>query len=161
MANEQNDQQDKEQEAQPAFPTIPMAMEHRLSMKWLTMEALSKLIKRFGIDGTMPRVVLLTAFGKLEGTLCEIKPTYAESYSEEETGELRPDVASMVTHVRSDLLALMEQEEQGLQLVDTAPILSLRDVALYNHGQKQHLPQLTLFADQVIGFSLTELPRLH
>lgn len=160
MANEQK-QQDKKKEANASFPTVPKAMEHRLSMKWLTLEALSKLIKRFEIEGAKPRVVLLTAFGKLEGTLCEIQPSYAESYSEEENGALRPDVASMVTHIRSDLLTVLEQEEKNLQLLDTAPILSLRDVILQGTGQEQHLPQLTLFADQVIGFSLTSIPKLH
>ncbi|TCP59507.1 hypothetical protein EV586_101727 [Tumebacillus sp. BK434] len=160
MANEQNEQ-DQKKGAAAAFPTVPKAMQHRLSMKWLTLEALSKLIKRFEIQGAKPRVVLLTAFGKLEGTLSEIQPSYAQSYSKEANGALRPDVASMVTHLRSDLLTLLEQEEQDLQLLDTAPILSLRDVTLQGGGQEQTLPQLTLFADQVIGFSLTSIPKLH
>lgn len=160
MANEQQEQ-DKKKGAAAAFPTVPKAMEHRLSMKWLTLEALAKLIKRFEIEGAKPRVVLLTAFGKLEGTLCEIQPSYAESYAEEANGALRPDVASMVTHLRSDLLTILEQEEKNLQLLDTAPILSLREVTLQAGGQEQTLPQLTLFADQVIGFSLTTLPKLH
>jgi hypothetical protein len=160
MAKEQS-QQEKKQGGGVAFPTLPKAMEHRLSLKWLTIEALRKLVKRFEIEGSKPRVMLLTAFGLLEGTLCELQSSCAESYMEEDGGALSPDLASMVTHIRTDMLAMLEKEEKDLKLVDAAPILSLCDVVLKTGGEEQRLPQLTLFADQVIGFSLTSVPKLH
>ncbi|MFD2168826.1 hypothetical protein [Tumebacillus lipolyticus] len=160
MTNDQEQKRGNDQGSTPEGPTIPNAMRGRVSMKWLTLAALAKLIKRFELEGSEPRVMLLTAGGQLEGTLCEIRPSYAESYRKQANGDLSPDVASMVTHMRSDLLALWEQEEQSLQLIDSAPILSLRDVVVYSYDREQQLSQLTLFADQVIGFSLTALPIL-
>jgi len=153
-------EQTKDKAAKSPMPALPKALEKRVSLKWLTMEALSKLAARYG-DGQQPsRVVLLTAWGKIEGRLQEIKSSYAESFNEQ--GEnLAPDVASMVTHMRTELLALYEKEEQKLELVDSAPILSLTDVTLGSGAEQVQLPQLTVYADQVIGFSLVSVPQVH
>ncbi|MGZ4121711.1 MAG: hypothetical protein ACXVOI_00685 [Tumebacillaceae bacterium] len=167
MPDQQQEQQQsgsaggKQQGQASKMPALPKAMEKRLSMKWLTLEALSNVMARLEANGTKSRVVLLTAGGQVEGTLCELKDSYAESFTTE-GDHLRPDVASMVTHVRTELLRTYEQEEQDLKLVDHAPILSLTDVVVTNGtGMRQSLLQLTLFADQVIGFSLSEVPRLQ
>lgn len=129
-------------------------------MKWLTMQALSDVIERLKAHQEEPRVVLLTAWGQIEGNLSEIQPSYAEAFREA-NGHLDPDLASMVTHIRSDMLKRFEKEEKELQLVDNAPILSLTNVVLIQDGTERNLPQLTLFADQIIGFTLSPLPQLH
>lgn len=161
MANKENQQQQKQAKPGVTFPTLPKSMEKRVSMKWLTLESLRKVIARLETQGGSAEVMLLTAFGRIHGKLGEIKPSYAESFWEEGE-ELVPDVASMVTHVRSDLLRKFEEEEKELQLVDGGPILSLTDVMMVDaQGKSTSIPQLTLFADQVIGFSLMGVPRVH
>ncbi|MGB8954192.1 MAG: hypothetical protein WCC10_02380 [Tumebacillaceae bacterium] len=161
MPNQQSEQGKQGQSGGAKFPTtLPKAMEKRLSMKWLTMQALSDVIERLNAHQEEPRVVLLTAWGQIEGYLREIQPSYAEAFREAD-GHLDPDLASMVTHVRSDMLKRFEKEEKELQLVDNAPILSLTNVVLIQAGSERTLPQLTLFADQVIGFTLSSLPQLH
>jgi hypothetical protein len=155
------DQQEKKQKqrSEVKFPAVPKSMEKRVSMKWLTLQALQHVQKRLQSG---PRVVLLTAWGQVEGDLCEIEASYAESFTRGADREsLRPDVASMVTHLRSEILAMFEQEEQELHLVDAAPILSLRDVVLKSGSVESRLPQMTLFADQVIGFAPSHVPELH
>lgn len=155
--------QDKSKTNKPS--TLPQAMEKRLSLKWLTLQALDVAIQRLKAQGAQPRVTILTAFGEIEGELQEIRSSYAESFIEdEEKGQLEPDIASMVTHLRSELLRTYEQAEPQIDIVDTAPILSLRNVVLRGPASRrraEHLPQLTLFADQVIGFALTDVPVMH
>lgn len=181
MANDTNNQQQQgksDKQQVPPFPTLPKAMEHRISMKWLTMEALAKVNKLLELKGPEPRVMILTSWGQIEGKMKPIQPSYAESYREE-NGYLVPDIASMVTHVRGDLLGLYEQEDSqgqgsqqeqqqqnggsssGLQIVDSAPIISLTDVVLTSGQTVTNVPQLTLFADQIIGFTLTQEPHIH
>lgn len=156
----QEAEQTKDKTAPSSMPALPKALEKRVSLKWLTMEALSKVATRYGSESQPARVVLLTAWGKIEGRLEEIKPSYAESFTKQ--GEtLTPDVASMVTHMRTELLALYEKEEQKLELIDAAPILSLTDVTLGQGTEQVQLSQLTVFADQVIGFSLVSVPQVH
>jgi transcription initiation factor TFIID subunit TAF12 len=191
----------KQKEQQPpkgTFPTLPKVMEHRLSMKWLTMEALSKVNRLQSPTGTESRVMLLTPWGQVEGKMEPIASSYADSYRDQ-NGQLTPDYASMVAHIRTDLLSLIEQEDsqsqdqdqqkqaqggqqsqsqgqqqqkqsqqdsggQGggkLELVDAAPLISLTDVVLRSGQNETRLPQLTLFADQIIGFTLLGTPQVH
>ncbi|HEU4963435.1 MAG TPA: hypothetical protein VFV52_06170 [Bacilli bacterium] len=159
----QSEQGQQQQEKKPGVtpPTLPKAMEKRVSMKWLTLESLRKVIARLEAQGGSAEVLFLTAWGQVHGKFGEIRPSYAESFSQD-GGDLIPDVSSMVTHLRSELLRKFEEEEQELQLVDSGPILSLTDVTLVGGGgEPTRLPQLTLFADQVIGFSLPGLPKMH
>jgi len=197
MANDMNHQQQQQQgknkqPTPPPFPKVPKAMESRVSMKWLTMEALSKVNKTLEVKGPEPRVLILTSWGQIEGKMNPIQPSMAESYRRE-NDYLIPDIASMVTHVRADLLELYEQEQSqgqggqqaqgqsqgqgqkqqqqsqqqsggsssGLQIVDSAPIISLTDVVLTSGQTVTNLPQLTLFADQIIGFTLALEPHIH
>jgi hypothetical protein len=153
------------QEAQPRegatqIPPLPKTLEKRVSLKWITLEALSKLAARYQNGDQPSRVMLLTAWGKIEGRLEEIKPSSAESFHQADD-RLLPDIASMVTHMRTELLTLYEQEEEQLNVVDAAPILSLTDVTLREGAKQTRLPQLTVFADQVIGFSLASVPQVH
>lgn len=162
---QQQDQQSQDKKKNKPPSTLPKAMEKRLSLKWLTMQALEAAIARLQAQGGSQRVMILTAFGQIEGELQDIRASYAESFVEAGNGEYRPDIASMVTHLRSELLRTYEQQEKQIQLVDTAPILSLKNVVVQAGGMGQtqplQLPQLTLFADQVIGFALAEAPTLH
>jgi hypothetical protein len=170
MPNQQQNQQGQGQQQGESsgkqgqgtkMPALPKAMEKRVSMKWLTLEALSNVMARLETTGLTTRVVLLTAGGTIEGHLSELKLSYAESFAQEGDA-LRPDVSSMVTHVRAELLRMYEQEEKELELVDNAPILSLTDVVVTNgQGMRETFGQLTLFADQVIGFSLADVPKMH
>lgn len=167
MPNQQQDgqsQNDKKQKNKPPS-TLPKAMEKRLSLKWLTMQALEASIARLKTQGGQSRVTILTAFGQIEGELQDIRASYAESFVEAGNGQLKPDLSSMVTHLRSEILRRYEEQEQQIEIVDTAPILSLKNVVLHAGGtgqnQGMNIPQLTLFADQVIGFALTEVPTLH
>ncbi|PWK14423.1 hypothetical protein [Tumebacillus permanentifrigoris] len=165
MSNQQQDEQSQDKKKQKKKPpsTLPKAMEKRLSLKWLTMQALEASIARLQAQGGQPRVTILTAFGQIEGELQDIRASYAESFVEEANGQYKPDLASMVTHLRSELLRTYEEQEKQIEIVDTAPILSLRDVVLQSSGSdlSTKLPQLTLFADQVIGFALSDVPTVQ
>jgi len=158
---QENASNSKKKGQQTSFPVIPKAMEKRVSLKWLTLQALENVVLRLQAQGGSPRVILLTSWGQVEGELAGISSSYAESFFRLDEDSLLPDVASMVTHVRSEMLALFEQEEKKLEIVDTAPILSLVDVTLHGSGTPAKMPQLTLFADQVIGFALAETPQMH
>jgi len=159
-----NQEQQKNQQqgkgSKVPFPVLPKSMEKRVSMKWLTLSALENVALRLEAQGGGPRVVLLTSFGRVEGRFDVIRSSYADSFRPHGEG-LEPDIASMVTHVRSELLMLFEQDEKELQIVDVAPILSLVDVEVEQGGVRTSMPQLTLFADQVVGFSLAHVPTVH
>lgn len=166
MPNQQQEQDENskssdQQGQSQKTPLLPKAMEKRVSMKWLTLEALTNVMARLEATGLTTRVVLLTAGGTIVGNLSDLKNSYAESFVQEGKS-LRPDVSSMVTHVRAELLRTYEREENELELVDNAPILSLTDVEVTNgQGMRETFGQLTLFADQVIGFSLADVPKMQ
>ncbi|MBL0387647.1 hypothetical protein JJB07_13485 [Tumebacillus sp. ITR2] len=154
--------QDKSKDKNQPPSTLPKAMEKRISLKWLTLQALDNAVARLQAQGGQPRVTILTAYGRIAGELQEIQSSYAESFHEAENGRLTPDVSSMVTHLRSEMLRTLEEQEKQLEIIDTAPILSLKNVVLTQGGQESvSMPQLTLFADQVIGFTLEEVPTVH
>ncbi|KEO84376.1 hypothetical protein [Tumebacillus flagellatus] len=162
MSNQQQEQSQDESKTKKPPSTLPKAMEKRVSLKWVTMQALDAAVSRMKAQGGQARVTVLTAYGRITGELQEIQSSYAESFEKQENGTYRPDLASMVTHLRSEMLRRFEEEEKQLEIVDTAPILSLKDVEVAQVGQSPlRLPQLTLFADQVIGFTVEELPTLH
>jgi hypothetical protein len=159
--DQNQDQQSGQEGGKAQLTPLPKALQKRVSMKWVTIEALGKLVNRFRTEGTAPKVVFLTAWGQIEGRLNDIQPSYAESFEESFDHRYTPDIASMVTHMRTELLRTYEEEEKSLELADVAPILSLSDVVLKNAAGETSLQQFTLFADQVIGFTLTQVPELH
>lgn len=135
-------------------PPLPKSYDHRASMKWITIESLRIALERTA--GTaMNRVSFLTPVGLVEGELTDIAPSYAESFELADGERFAPDVTSMVANLRIDMLRMMEQQENQLELVDAAPLIGLKNVKIHSAGQLIEMSELTLFADQITGFSVS------
>jgi hypothetical protein len=132
---------------------LPESFGHRASMKWITIESVRVIMERLK-DQTNRRIMLLTPVGLIEGELTDIAPSYSESFDAEFGEELAPNVTSMVANVRIDLLKMMEKQEDDLELIDAAPLIGLRNVTVRSSAQTFQLPEITLFADQIAGFTV-------
>ncbi|GAX91828.1 hypothetical protein [Effusibacillus lacus] len=136
------------------LPSLPKSYGHRASMKWITIESVRVVMER---SKTLEnkRIVLLTPAGLVEGELTDIAPSYAESFNSELGEELTPNITSMVANVRIDLLRMIEKQEDKLELIDSAPLVGLKNVVVRTTDHTFKLPEITLFADQIAGFTVS------
>ncbi|BCJ85777.1 hypothetical protein [Effusibacillus dendaii] len=140
----------------PAFSLTPLpkSYDHRASMKWITIESLRVVLERLNAH-TEQKAVFLTSIGLIEGELVDIAASFAESFDEEtDTRQSVPQVTSMVANVRVELLRVVEKDEKELRLTDSAPLIGLRNATIHLPDRAVHLPEVTLFADQVVGFAV-------
>ena len=149
--------QDRQQERQSKIQVAPLpkSYEHRASMKWITIESVRVVMERLK-NQTDQRISLLTPVGLIDGVLTDIAPSYSESFDTEFAEELVPNITSMVANVRIDLLRLIEKQEDKLELIDSAPLIGLKNVTVRSADQVFELPEITLFADQIAGFALSQ-----
>lgn len=149
MAEKQPGKQD-----QAGATPLPESYRHRASMKWVTIESARIVMERLK-DSVSRTIVLMTPAGVVEGELTDIEPSYSESFDPGAGGEPVPNITSMVANVRTDLLRLIEKEESRVELIDHAPLVGLKNVTLRTANQVYRLPEMTLFADQITGFSVS------
>ncbi|MFC4767321.1 hypothetical protein [Effusibacillus consociatus] len=145
---------EKEKHSKPDFSPLPKSYEHRASMKWITIESVRVVLERLK-EQTDQRIVLLTPVGFVEGELTDIAPSYSESFKMEFGEDLTPDITSMVANLRIDLLRMIEKHEDKLEIIDSAPLIGLKNVTVRSSGQIYQLPEITIFADQVAGFAVS------
>lgn len=145
----------KEKPSVVEIAPLPKSYQHRASMKWITIESARVIMERLQHQ-TDQRIMLLTPVGLVEGELTDIAPSYSESFDEEFGEELVPDITSMVANVRIDLLRMIEKNEDDLQLIDSAPLVGLKNVKVHSANQSYELPEITLFADQIAGFTVMD-----
>lgn len=149
------------QESQAKHPQVPASSQNRISMKWLTVEALRVAIERANQIQPGHRAVFLIPQGTVEGDISEIRSSTAESYIEGSNDSFTADIASLTANIRTELLRLTEETEEDLQVIDSGAMIVLSNVKLMTHQGTQQLSQMTIFADQIIGFTTTEPTSTH
>lgn len=136
-----------------AWPELPAAFQHRMSVRWLTLESLRILMQRRAAQGVPATVLLLTAIGPVQGELSDLQATY-EASVDPKMPQLDP--ASATAHLRMELWNLYAKADDELEPSDVAPILRLRNAVVGFGGQSIRMSELALFASDVIGFGVSE-----
>jgi hypothetical protein len=149
MVEDQSSQADKEQ----PWPNLPDPLQHRMSMKWTTLESLRILQERLNNQGVSSTVLLLTPAGPVCGQLTDISDSYEENMGCHDAGEL--DVASASVHLRTNLWRMYAKQDPSLQAVDCGAIIHLENVSMRFGNRRVHLPHMALFASEILGFSLS------
>ncbi|MCF8563695.1 hypothetical protein LLE49_02935 [Alicyclobacillus tolerans] len=134
------------------WPELPSAWQHRVSLKWLTLESLRIVHQRLETQGKALNVALLTTSGLVHGDLAQIADTYEESLN----SPTHADIASAVVHLRTDLWRTYEKQDPELQPTDSGAIVHLRNATVHIGSETVHFAELALFASDIIGFTLTE-----
>jgi hypothetical protein len=139
------------------WTNLPAAWQNKVSMRWLTLEALRVLQQRVANQSPV-RVLLWTTAGCVEGELADIVEHYDESRSTDDPGDT--DVASAVVHLRYDLWNLYAEKNPELQAVDSAALIHVRNATVRIGARRLRIPHMAVFAQDVVGFTLTGLPVL-
>ncbi|MBX5436162.1 MAG: hypothetical protein IRZ33_02975 [Alicyclobacillaceae bacterium] len=135
------------------WPQLPRALQHRLSQRWATFEALRILQQRWARQGKSGHVVLLTPLGFIEGELVDIADSYEASLD-------AGDPISATVHLRTDIWRMYEQVDERLEPADAGAVVCLRGATVRMGGRRLRLDHLALFADDVLGFTLSARPPL-
>lgn len=135
------------------WPELPAAFQHRMSIRWLTFESLRILMQRRAAQGVSATVLLLTAMGPVQGELSDLQSTYEASV---DPNMPQLDTASATAHLRMKLWTLYAKVDDELEPSDGAPLLRLRNAVVGFGAQSIKMPELALFASDVIGFGLSE-----
>ena len=114
---------------------FPKGMENRISLKKMTFNILEDSLMAFKeiSESNNSKVILLTALGIIKG-------------------RLSPFVEGI------DFIKQSEEDHPNVELVDNGAFISLHEVELIsasNPNKTINLPQMIIFVDQIIGFSLT------
>lgn len=147
---------EKSENREASWPGLPKPLEHRLSTKWTTFEALRILQLRLRAGGSGTNVVLFTSAGVIQGELVDISESYEQSVGSHSLPDM--DVISATVHLRTDLWTMYAQKDQELQPVDSAAVIRLKNVVTRIGNRRIHLPQLGVFASDVAAFTLTTDP---
>ncbi len=147
-----DERQETEDDKHP-WPDLPKPLEHRLSMKWTTLESLRILQQRLLARGASSQVVLLTTSGILQGRLSDISESYEDSVALDAVSDI--DVPSAAVHLRTDLWSMYARKDEQITPVDSAAVLHLEDVVMKVGTRKVRLKHLGVFADEVVAFALS------
>jgi hypothetical protein len=147
--SEQSQQGDKS-----LSPGLPKPIQHGVSARWTTFEALRILQDRLRTRGQSVHVLLFTAFGIIQGKLADFSETYEHSIA---SGAVEnADFVSAVVHLRTDLWSLYSEKDGDAYPVDSAALLNLEDVVVKVGARRIRLDRLGVFAGDVIAFTLTK-----
>lgn len=97
-------------------------------------------------------LLFVTAAGNITGEYCEL--FCSDDYCCQDTKDAF-DI-SRVDELANKVLIDAEAELVNIKLVDNAEFIKLRNVTIDNGQQQTQLPQLLVYADQIIAFSLVE-----
>jgi hypothetical protein len=147
--DDKSHQSDPEQ--QP-WPNLPNPLQHRMSMKWTTLESVRILQDRLVAQDIQSSVLLLTPSGAICGKLADISDSYEENMTIEKADAL--DIASASAHLRTELWRMYAKKDPSLQAIDCGAIIHMQDVSMRLGNRNIHLPHIALFASEIIGFSL-------
>jgi hypothetical protein len=148
------DREKSRQAEKSPCPGLPKPLQHRLSARWTTFEALRVLQTRLRASGRSTNVLLFTAFGMIQGKLADFSETYEESIAADTVHDV--DVVSAVAHLRTDLWSLYAEKDKDAYPVDSAALLNLEDVTVKVGARRIRLNRLAVFAGDVIAFTLTQ-----
>jgi hypothetical protein len=144
--------EDKDQNETPVWAGVPESIAHRASMKWMSLEALRVLVDRLSARSLPAKVILLTTQGWIQGTLCDIEQHYDKAIDANRAEDI--DIASASVHIRSEMLEVYAKQDPNLHPIDNGAIVRLMNVTMKSGGRRLRLPNMALFASDVIGFSL-------
>lgn len=133
------------------WPALPKALQHRVSLKWTTIESLRILVGRKAANGEIYRVLLLTGMGPIQGELADLADTYEDSVDPQHGSSL--DIASATAHLRTDVWNMYASQDDNLEPSDVAPVIRLRNVTIRAGAKRLRLPELAVFASDVIGYT--------
>jgi hypothetical protein len=141
----------KNENEQP-WPNLPDPLQHRMSIKWTTLESVRILQQRLDNQDLPSSVMLLTPVGAIYGELTDISDSYEENLSVERADEL--DVASASVHLRTELWRMYAKKDPSLQPIDCGAIVHLQNASIRLGSRNLRLKHLALFASEIVGFSL-------
>jgi len=99
------------------------------------------------------QLLLVTSAGHISGQYCEL---YCSDDLSCPCNDHEFDI-SKVDELANKVLIDAESELVNIKLVDNAEFIKLIDVTIENNNTKTKFPQLNIYADQVIAFSLLEV----
>lgn len=143
---------EKEKQKENPWPNLPDPLQHRMSIKWTTLESVRILQQRLHSQDVPSSVMLLTPMGAICGELTDISDSYEENLAVERADEL--DVASASVHLRTELWRMYAKKDPSLQTIDCGAIIHLENVSMRLGSRNLHLKHLALFASEIVGFSL-------
>lgn len=99
------------------------------------------------------RLLFVTAGGNITGEYCEL------FCSDDNCCQPTPNEfdISTIDELTNKVLIDAEAELVNIKLVDNAEFIKLANVTITNGENSQFLPQLLIYADQIIAFSLIEI----
>ncbi|MBJ2357279.1 hypothetical protein [Sphaerochaeta sp. S2] len=102
--------------------------------------------------GKKYQLLLVTAGGNITGKYCEL---FCSDETCCEFNNTEFDI-SKVDELANKVLIDAEAELVNIKLVDNAEFIKLTDVTIERNNQITEVPQLNIYADQIIAFSLIE-----
>lgn len=133
------------------WPSLPKALQHLVSLKWMTLEAARILQNRLRSQGRGRQILLLTSAGMIRGTMADISDSYEESVVEQNTDGVDP--ASAAVHLRTQLWNVYSQTDDDLRPTDSAAIVHVCDATVSTAAGQIYVDHLALFADEVSAFA--------
>lgn len=133
------------------WPDLPSALQHDISMRWLTLESLRILQERLSARHDNIRVRLLTSAGIVEGMISDISENYEYAMGQ---GLSDVDVASATVHIRTDLWNMYGSRDKHLKPNDSAAVLHMTHVTIQAHGQVFNMDEFAIFVGEIAGFGL-------
>ncbi len=131
---------------------LPKPLQHGVSARWTTFEAVRILQERLRASGRSTNVILFTAFGMIQGKLADFSETYEHSIASDTVEQA--DFVSAVVHLRTDLWSLYAKKDDAAHMVDSAALINLEDVMVKVGARSMRLDRLAVFAADVIAFTL-------
>lgn len=101
---------------------------------------------------TKYKLMLITSGGKITGEYCELFCSDDICCQTDEKFDI-----SKVDELANKVLIDAEAELVNIKLVDNAEFIKLRNAEVDCHGAVTKLPQILVYADQIIAFSLVEI----
>lgn len=144
--------QDSQTEKEKPWPTLPNPLQHRMSMKWATLESLRIIQSRQAAKGETIQVLLLTALGVIVGHLADITDSYEDAVSTS-TGV---DVASACAHLRTELWSMYSKQDPEIEANDCGAMIHVTNATIHSGAGTTTIHHLALFASEIVGFSLVE-----
>lgn len=137
----------------------------RIDLKSLTFQCFNtaiEVLKSNEFEGISvspnTSLVILTDFGIIQGSY--IPNLESEDDSNESAGEIFVrTITGKVFEIRNKRLVELKSENPELKLINDSSSIVLSDVTITpysNPSSKSHIGLLTLFTDQIVGFSFGE-----
>ncbi|KXS37990.1 MAG: hypothetical protein AWU54_2252 [Candidatus Frackibacter sp. T328-2] len=149
------------------------SLKNKVSPKTITLDALKSLIDIFnGNEETLPseleesfldeegeainnfKAILLTPVAQIEGDIVNINPKF--TVESENNNKLSIDLSG-VLQLRNSRIKALEEQNGDLKFMDSGAFISVKNAKLSplsNPDVTHNYPQLILFADQIIGFTI-------